>query len=294
MDKELIYLLRVFCTVVEQGSFTQAAEKLHVQTPAISKAVSRLESLLNKRLLNRSTRLMETSDAGLKLYKQATEQLASIDAMLATIRNDQAEPEGTLHITATPAVGEYLSNQHIAAFCQQYPKLNIDMLLTNDLVPLPSQQIDIALRSSHHLEDSNLTSKLLMSAKRILVASPDFICNLPQPINPEQLEQLPCLHFQHNKRLSNWDCTKGKHHLSVTTTGNIACNSYSSLKQLCMQGMGIARLFDYQIEKELKNHKLVQVLPEYNWGEQHIYAVYHGKMQHTPKVKAFIEFIKTV
>ena len=289
MDKEIFYLMRVFCAVVESGSFSVAADKLAVQPPAISKAIAKLEKILGKRLLNRSTRSVEVSEVGQYFFKEAMEQLCALNSALEVVESWNNSLQGSLKITSTPSVGEDLVCNTIDDFCYRYPDISIELIFTNEVIKLPSQNIDIAIRSSNKLEDSNLKSKTLFAVKRRLVASPSYIATHGLPDDAEQLSQHQCLHFKHKKTLNSWSYSDNNQPSQITTASTITCNSYAALKRMCIQGMGIARLFEYQVAAALKNGQLITLLPDSNWGEQSIHAVYHDKMSHSPKIMAFVE-----
>ncbi|GHG00244.1 LysR family transcriptional regulator [Thalassotalea marina] len=293
IEKELFYLLKVFCAVVEENSFTAAANKLNVQGPAVSKAIARLESQLGKRLLNRSTRVLELTNVGHLLFQRAQQQLINLDNTLAQVAAFESKPEGVLKLTATPSIGNYLAEYHLMAFYEKFPEIHLDIKLSNDVIQLPSQHLDLALRSSNQLEDSQLTSRPLFKAQRVLVASPSYIKAFGCPVLPTELNKHQCLVFKHDKTLNQWPYEQQeiKHQLSLNTT--LQSNDYAIIKSLCRQGMGIARLFDYQVIDEVKAKSLIPILDNYDWGSQTIHAVYHGKMKDSPKLEVFLSFLAT-
>ena len=136
MDREIFYLMRVFCSVVEYNSFSLAANKLDVQAPAVSKAIAKLENLVGQRLLNRSTRSVETTDVGDFFYKEATSQLSSLDSTLEIVGSWNSEVKGLLKVTSTHAVGEDLISKTLANFCQHFPSVTVELMFTNDVIKL--------------------------------------------------------------------------------------------------------------------------------------------------------------
>ncbi|MCJ8321357.1 MAG: LysR family transcriptional regulator [Colwellia sp.] len=294
MDKEIFYLMRVYCTVVELRSFSAAADELGVQAPAISKAIAKLESMLGKRLLNRSTRSVEMSEVGSYFYKQAIEHLTTLNSTLEVVESWNSAVKGSLKVTATPAVGEGFISKVIAEFHQSYPYVAIELLFTNEIIKLPSQNIDIAIRSSNKLENSCLRSKQLISAKRMVLASPSYIEKHGVLNNVDDISRHQCLNFKHKKVLNLWPYFIKNQQFEVITNDTLVCNNYASLRDMCIQGVGIARLFQYQVMDELANGKLIQLLPKTNWGEQTIHAIYHEKMADAPKVKAFVDLLQNI
>jgi DNA-binding transcriptional LysR family regulator len=278
---------------VDAGSFSLAAEKLGVQTPAVSKAIAKLEDIVGKKLLNRSTRTLESTDVGKMFYAEGLQQLISIEHLLESVGSWNSSVKGKLKITSTPAVGEYLIAKNIAAFRSLFPAVSLNLMFTNDIITLPSQNIDIALRSSDKLEDSCLTSRKLLEVNRIVVASSAYIEEHGKPEKPEHIVQHQCLNFYHRKQYNLWAYSVRDRSYELSINTEINCNSYTALKDMCVQGMGVSRLFEYQVSSELQDGSLIKLLPSVNWGTQSVHAVYHNKMNDSPKVKAFIEHFQS-
>jgi len=296
MDKELVPLLRVFCAVVEAGSLSAAADRLDVQPPAVSKSLARLEKLLGKRLFNRTTRAIEITEVGRYVYAEGLKQLLALEVLLENVGTFDQAPSGTLTITASANIGEYLIAPSLADFTRQYPQLAVDLLFSNTLQRLPSQSIDVAIRSSQALEDSTLTSRKLFEVNRVVVASPAYLARAGTPQEPEDIAQHACLNFRHRELYDQWGYIRhdvrhnvhhnAQHELATRTTAS--ANSYAALKTLCLTGMGVARLFEYQVKQELERGELVALAPHVDWGRQAIHAVYHGKLADSPKIQAFL------
>lgn len=248
----------------------------------------RLENLLGNRLLHRTTRALQLTDAGSLLYQEGMTQLLSLGELLDRVRGQNHQPSGLLNITATPAVGEQLITPMLVDFSAQYPLLQINLLCTNEMVRLPSQGMDVAIRSSLQLEDSNLTSQPLLDVRRVVVASPAYLQQAGIPSTPGQVATHACLHFYHQGILDAWAYQYAGETSTVTTQSSIRVNSYASLKALCLAGMGLARLFEYQVLEELASGKLVKVAAQVNWGHQTLHAVYHGKLAQSLKLQAFV------
>lgn len=291
MDKDLAPLLRVFCAVVEAGSLSAAADRLAVQPPAISKSLARLEKLLGKRLLNRTTRAIEITEVGRYVYAEGLNQLLALEVLLENVATFDQAPAGTLTITASSAVGEYLIAPSLADFARQYPLMAVDLLFSNTLVRLPSQNIDVAIRSSQALEDSTLTSRKLFEVTRVVVASPTYLERAGTPQEPEEIARHACLNFRHRELYDQWDYFHHNVHRELATRTTFSANSYAALKTLCLRGMGVARLFEYQVKEELKHGELVRIAKHVDWGMQSIHAVYHGRLVDSPKVQAFLTHI---
>ena len=300
MDKDLVALLRVFCAVVEAGSLSAAADRLDVQPPAVSKSLARLEKQLGKRLFNRTTRAIEITDVGRYVYAEGLKQLQALDVLLENVGAFDQAPSGTLTITASASIGESLIAPSLADFTRQYPQLAVDLLLSNTIIRLPAQSIDIAIRSSQALEDSTLTSRKLFEVTRVVVASPAYLKRAGTLQEPEDLPHHACLNFRHRELYDQWGFVRHNIHHNVhhninhnlqqeiATRTTASANSYAALKTLCLNGMGVVRLFEYQVKEELESGELVAIARHVDWGKQSIHAVYHGRLADSPKVQAFL------
>ncbi|QIL91149.1 LysR family transcriptional regulator [Microbulbifer sp. SH-1] len=288
MDKDLLALLRVFCAVAEAGSLSAAADRLDVQPPAISKSLARLETLLGKRLFNRTTRAIEITEVGRYIYAEGLKQLLALEALVENVGAFDQAPAGTLTITASSTIGEYLIAPSLADFARQFPQIGVNLLFSNTMLRLPSQNIDVAIRSSQVLEDSTLTSRKLFEVARVVVASPTYLERAGTPQEPEEITHHACLNFRHRELYDQWDYVHDNIHHELATRTAYSANSYATLKTLCLTGMGVARLFEYQVKEELKRGELVAIARHVDWGRQAIHAVYHGRLADSPKVQAFL------
>ncbi|TLM79370.1 LysR family transcriptional regulator [Microbulbifer harenosus] len=288
MDKDLIALLRVFCAVAEAGSLSAAADRLDVQPPAISKSLARLETLLGKRLFNRTTRAIEITEVGRYVYAEGLKQLLALEALVENVGAFDQAPAGTLTITASSTIGEYLIAPSLADFARQFPQIAVNLLFSNTMLRLPSQNIDIAIRSSQALEDSTLTSRKLFEVARVVVASPTYLERAGTLQEPEEITHHACLNFRHRELYDQWDYVRDNIHHELATRTTYSANSYATLKTLCLTGLGVARLFEYQVKEELKRGELVAIARHVDWGRQSIHAVYHGRLADSPKVQAFL------
>jgi DNA-binding transcriptional LysR family regulator len=159
---------------------------------------------------------------------------------------------------------------------------------------LPSQNIDIAIRSSQSLEDSSLTSQKLFEMRRVVVASPAYLASNKAPLTPENINLHACLNFKHRGLYDRWKYHDNNDQQVLQTNTLVSANSYAALKTLCLNNMGLVRLFEYQVADEIERGELVRVMGNLDWGKQSIHAVYHGKMSDSPKVKAFLHYFSAI
>ena len=281
--------LKIFYTVITQGSFTAAAAYLNTSKSVISKHMNTLENELNCRLLIRSTRSLQLTEAGDKLYNHCARIMAEVDAGVDAIQQQQQYPQGTLKISAPPALGNYLLASVLPSFQQHYPDIIIDLQLESRIVNIIEEKYDLALRQAI-LPDSNLIVKTLFDNKDILCATPYYLQRHSPPSSPHELAQYPTLTYQalHD---SYWSFQRKGHITKVPIKPVFNSNQLSILKQMALAHCGIALLPQFMIQRELEQGELIQCLPNYVANIKPVYLLYPSKQHMPAKTRVMIDFL---
>ncbi|MBC2777142.1 LysR family transcriptional regulator [Parasphingopyxis marina] len=289
---DFAYLMQVFCTVVREGSFTGAAQALGTKSPSVSKAVAKLEEELGVKLLLRSTRSMSLSEPGEYLYREGTrlnERLASVRSAVGSFRET---PKGRLTITASVAVGQNLIGPVLPAFMEAYPDISVELRLTDALLDIRSEGIDLALRSTPILDDSALFSKRISQQRRLLVAAPSYLQRRGVPKAPTDLADHAALVFKGNKLFDWWELTRHGKAARVRVKPAFISNNYMTIVQGARDGVGIANVFAYLAGADLESGTLCPLLPDYELPVQNIFALYHQRRELSPKLDAFLDHLE--
>lgn len=282
--------LTTFVAVVESGSFSRAAEQLGQANSAISRSVKKLEMKLGVSLLNRTTRQLSLTEEGERYFRRVQSVLQEMAAAETEIIESRSTPRGLLRIdAATPVVLHFLVPL-IKPFRERYPEITLSLASSETFINLIERKVDVAIRAGT-LTDSSLRARPLFASYRKIIASPQYIAEHGTPDTVEALKQHLCLGFTEPVSLNTWPvaCHDGQLHEVIC---GISSNSGETLKQLCLEGNGIACLSDYMIDKEIARGELVEVMADKRLPvEMPFSAVYYSDRAVSTRIRAFIDFL---
>jgi DNA-binding transcriptional LysR family regulator len=284
--------IAVFVQVVDSGSFTAAAERLAITRSVVSKYISRLEDRLKVRLLNRTTRRLSLTEAGQIFYKRSQFGLGEIEAAEAEVAKLQATPRGRLKINAPMSFGILHIAPAMAEFQRQNPEVQLNMNLDDRQIDLVEQGYDVAIRIAE-LPDSGMVATPLAPCHHVVCASPDYVERYSAPRTPDDLRKHNILSYRYQDSPNEWRfLSPDGRYSSVPVTGSIEMNNSLALRQAVLGGTGIMLAPTFIVGEDIAEGRLLKLLPEYRAKEVSIYAVYAGRRHLTPKVRAFIDFMK--
>lgn len=284
--------LEIFARVVSAGSLSAAGRELELSPAVVSKRLRRLEDKLGTRLLQRTTRQIALTEAGQGYYERVVPILAGIEEAEAYVMRRSTTARGTLKISAPTTFGRMHIAPHLAPFMRDNPDLNVNLMLSDDLVDIVGDGFDLAIRIAE-LEDSSLVARRLAAVKRILVASPEYIETHGKPETFEELSQHICL-APHGG--DPWKLTDDNGDMrQFRPEGPLQTNSSEVIRQATLAGIGIALRSTWDISHELARGELIHILPEYEASRNvSLYAVYPSRRFLPAKVRLFIDFIAGV
>jgi DNA-binding transcriptional LysR family regulator len=282
--------IAVFARVVELGSFTRAAEQLGVPRSTVSRAVARLEERLGVRLLQRSTRALRLTDAGVAYHERVAAALGLIEDAEGEVSHLQGAPRGTLRITAPYDVGAGFLAEIVARFTARYPEVRVDAVLTGRLVDLIAEGFDLAIRAGR-LRDSSLMSRNLGSMESRLFAAPAYLAARGQPASPEALRDHDCVLFRPQNGKARWRLTGSAGAVLVEVSGSIGADDFSFVRAAVCAGAGVGLLPWFLCVDDVAAGRLVRVLPRYEQTGVALYIVY-PPTEHLPqRVAVFRDFL---
>ena len=235
----------VFVKVVQSGSFTQAAKLLSMPITTVSGKVASLEKRLGITLLNRTTRKLHLTENGEAFFKRCVTAMAEIQAGENELSTSKSELEGLLRITSSLDVGQILLPPIMRSFLKEHPKLQIELSLTNRIVDLVGEGIDLAIRIGK-LKDSTLIARKFIDAQGCLWASPSYVKKFGQPLQPKQLKEHKFVNF--SRVDSKLKLTKNNVVVEVEPTGQIIVDDMSTLKTFVLGGDGIGMIPNFLCE----------------------------------------------
>lgn len=278
--------IEVFVTVVERGSFTGAAEALEVSPSHISRRISELESQLGTALIYRTTRSIRLSEAGEQYHQECRHLLQSFLSAEERISQQQGEPSGLLKITCAATFGERFIAPLLPPFIQNYPKLKIDLQLTNNRVDLIRDGYDLAIRMGT-LEDSSFLARRLCDRTEYLCASSAYLERQGAPHTLSELSRHNCLIGSS----SSWSFLEKGVKRELRVEGNWRSNSGPAVLAAVRQGLGIAQLPDYYVEPLIKNGDLISLLDQYRYPLSGVWLVYPKVRQQLPRLKLLCDYL---
>nr|WP_278979781.1 LysR family transcriptional regulator [Providencia alcalifaciens] len=284
-------LLPIFIAIVEQGSLTKAADSLHMTKSAISKKLMALEASTGIRLITRSTRHLQLTEAGELYYAYLKKAHRAIDDGNAALSRYSGTVDGTLKISAPTVFGHLHLTALLPEFLKRWPQLNAELVFDDKLVDLVGEGFDIAIRIGE-LKDSSLVSRTLSPCHSVLCASPIWLEEHGSPQNLDELAGHNCLLYSYYQAGQTWLFTHQGKMVRFTPTGNFRANNSLALHQAALQGLGVCQLPQFIAAPDILAGRLITVLPEYHLPQHHIYAVYPNREFLPKKVSAFLDFLQ--
>ncbi len=274
----------LFADVITQGSFTVAARVNGISKQAVSERVAKLEAVLGVRLLQRTTRSLKPTEAGQRYYLECVSIAERIEQANVTIQAEQSEPTGTLTMSAPNIFGRTNLIGILKNYQQRWPKVKINLHLTDRLVNLVEDGIDIVLRVSQ-LTDSALSVRRLGTVHSYFVASPHLI-NAQQAKNDlELIRNAPALSFRSDEV---WEMPDGS---KLRPQSTIIINDLVALTGACQEGLGVARVPGMLCRPLIEQNRLQLLFDGAPATSFSVYVAYLSKKQLAPKIRSFIDLL---
>jgi DNA-binding transcriptional LysR family regulator len=283
--------MRIFCQVMDSGSFTAAADQLGLSKQFVSRRLMQLEERLGVRLLNRSTRRLDVTPLGQSYYESALRLLGEVEQVEQGIAGQTVEPRGTIRLSAPLSFAMAHLGDLLPAFLQRYRGVSVEVDLSDRPVDLLGEGYDLALRIGV-LEDSTLIARRIASIQRVYCASPAYLAERGTPLRPEELHMHDCLPYGHGRQVQWRFEGQGHKPLLVNVTGRMRVNNGELLKDAAIAGMGITYLPTFIVETALRDGRLVSLLDAFEPAPLALSAVYPQHRQGSRPVRVFIEFLR--
>ncbi len=279
--------LNLFLRVAATHNISSAGAELGLSPAVASAYIAKLEESLGVRLIHRTTRKVSLTEEGLAFYEHAEDVLASVEAAKASVGAGNSAPSGTLRVTAPASFGRMHLIPALKGFIDKYPKLKVDLLLSDSIIDLVEGGFDIAVRNSE-LKDSSLIARKLSDDKRVLCAAPEYLSRFGEPESPQALRSHNCISLF---GLDHWQFAKGDQIFKIKVQGNFRTDNGEAIRDACVEGIGITLNSTWSAYKHLASGELVEVLKDYPLvSSTAIWAVYPSSRQLAVKVRAFIDY----
>jgi DNA-binding transcriptional LysR family regulator len=282
--------MKVFVVTLEEGSLAAAGRKLGRSPAAVSRAIAFLEQRVGTELLHRTTRSIKLSEAGERYAATCRRVLTELEDADVAAAGERAVPRGTLSITAPVISGEVVLRPILDAFLDAYPTVSARVMLMDRHVNLIEEGVDIALRIGH-LEDSTMIAMRVGEVRRVVVASPRYLKQHPrieQPADLAKHQMITMVHFTNSWTFAPAPGSSTPR--TVQFNPRIMTNSTRSAVASAVSGLGVTRLFSYQVAEQVMRKELEVVLAACEDPPMPAHLVSpHGRLS-LPKVRAFMDF----
>jgi DNA-binding transcriptional LysR family regulator len=282
-----------FTQVVDHGGFARAARALGIPKSRLSRHVMALESQLNVRLLNRSTRRFAVTEVGQEVYRHAAAMRAEADAALEAVELARAEPRGTIRASCPVAFAQSVLAWILPEFLAKYPAVRLQLHVSNRRVDVVREGFDLALRvRSQPSGEDGLVMRTFGRADELLVASPAYLARAGAPASPRDLRAHETLDYGGELDRQPWELVdRDGQSVRAEHAPRVICHDFTVLRAAALAGLGIAKLPDSVVREDLRSGALTRVLADWNSPQGVVHAVFPSRRGLLPAVRAFIDFL---
>jgi DNA-binding transcriptional LysR family regulator len=281
--------MSILVAVVEAGSFSEAARRLDIPLPTVSRKVAELEKHLQSRLLNRSSRKLALTDAGRQYITACRRILEEVSEAERAAAGEYTAPRGELVVTAPIVFGRMHLLPVAVEFLKSYPQIDVRIVLTDRTAHLLDEDIDLGVRIGV-LPDSSLMMSRLGSIRRVACASPQYLTERGTPQIPDDLRKHDCITFESVTGSQTWTFGAGASATSVPVRSRLVVNTAEAAIDAAIAGLGVTRVLSYQIAQAMRAGSLVTVLQRFAPPLWPVHFIYPGARPLPLKLRAFLDF----
>ena len=282
-----------FTQVVEHGGYAKASRALGIPKSRLSRHVAALETQLNVRLVNRSTRRFVVTDVGHEVHRHAVAMLAEADAALEAVEFARAEPRGIVKVSCPVALAQTALATILPDFLVKYPSVRLQLHVSNRRVDVLNECFDIALRvRTQPTGEDGLVMRSFRQMSELLVASPVYLDRVGRPQAPAQLAERETLGYSPESERQTWELVGPQGEaVRIELAPRVVCHDFVLLRAAVLAGLGIARLPESVVHADIENGKLERLLPEWTTPQGILHVVFPSRRGLLPAVRAFIDFL---
>lgn len=288
---DLFDAMQVFVRVVERGSFSAVARELNLGQPAVSKQIRALEQHLGGALFARSTRQLALTDQGQRFYVESKEILASLNAARLSFASGQEQIAGPLRVAAPVSFGRLCIAPLVGQFLARYPKVRIDLRLSDQNEDVLKENIDLAIRIGV-VKNEGLVAVSLGDSPRRVYAAPAYLLQHGMPLEPADLTRHNCLAFTLLEHYDVWRFDQNGQQHCVTIKGNVTSNSSEAIREMVLSGLGISLSPQWLFDADVRQGTVSQLLVDYQPLPLPVSAVFSHDRRRSARTRAFVDFLR--
>lgn len=286
--------IKLFIAVYKARSFAAVAKELDMAPSSVSRAVAALEDQLQTRLFQRTTRSLAPTQLGEAYFQRVETLIDELDYAQQEIFNQTEEPFGTLRVTASTSFGQTVLAPLLKEFYNRYPKIRLELILTDTFADMIEGRLDLAIRHGH-LNDSSLIARKLLEVNYLLVADKSYLENAKAIKIPGDIQTHPLISFGFSPFDKNWRFRQGTISKTIPIKPVLTTTTASTIKECVKSGMGIALLPDWIVSTEIESGRLVSILPDWQIAgsdfDSAIWLVYPSRNFVPAKTTAMIDYL---
>ena len=293
IDSHNLNDLMYFSQVVEHGGFSAAERVLGISKSRLSRRLTELEASLGVRLLQRSTRKLALTEAGQLFYQHCQAMLSEAQAAVNVVQQLRSSPRGTVRVSVPVTISQTILSQILPEFMHRYPEVRVVMRVTNRVVDLFEDSIDIALRvRSDPPENANIVVRPLWRTQQMLVGAPSLLQQNAPPLLPADLSRFETLDVPtgDGRHVFNLIAPDGTHHAHEHEPRLVTAD-LMTIREAVLSGVGIAALPEMMYGSALRAGQLSPVMPGWTLPTPQLYAVFVSRQGMVPAVRAFVDYL---
>jgi DNA-binding transcriptional LysR family regulator len=284
--------LKAFSAVVERASFARAADHLALSPSALSQTIRHLETRLGVRLLNRTTRSVAPTAAGLRLHERIAPTMREMDAAVAEAVAATGQTTGILRINTLGMAARKIIAPRLGRFHRMHPDVVLDIVIDDSLSDIVAGRFDAGIRVGGRLEKDMIAVRLTADVKMLAVASPNYLAHRGTPTKPDELLRHACINwrFPGSGRIFRWEFEKKGKKFELGVEGPLISNHQDIVVEAALQGLGILYAYDdYRVNEALSRGKLKRVLADWSLTSPGLFLYYADRRHPQPALRAFID-----
>jgi len=285
-----ITAMRVFVAVIDEEGFAAAAARVGMSRAMVSKHVMDLETHLDARLMNRTTRRQSLTGVGRTYYERAKRILSALQEADAEAAQESLCPSGRLRVNAPMSFGVLHVAPHLKSYLDRYPDVQVDLTLNDRVVDLVDEGYDLAIRIGT-LADSSLIARRIATSRLIACAAPAYLDARGTPRHPAELEAHSCLAYSNAGTPDRWDFRAGGETLSARLRPRLFCNNGDALLAAAVSGLGIIVQPDFIVAAALAEARLRRIMPDFDAGALGVFAIHPSSRLVSARVRTFIDHL---
>jgi len=283
-----LHLINVFVAVVDASGFAGAARKLNISPPAVTRAISELESHLGARLLTRTTRVVRVTEAGARYVEDCRRILAELAEADESVSGLHGAPRGRLTVTAPVLFGALHVTPVMTEFLQRYPEVTASCWFLDRVVNLTDEGVDVAVRIGE-LPDSSLQAIRVGSVRRVICAAPTYLARHGEPQEPDELADHTLISANAVTPAPEWRFKVDGDVRTVKVAPRMLTTTNDSAIAAAVGGFGLTRLMSYQVDALVRSGQLQRVLESYELAQLPVHLVHREGRHASHKARAFID-----